>query len=86
MKTQTVPPNVGNFVKSLRDIGYTLEIAIADILDNSISANAKHIQIYAIEKPDMIFCILDDGNGMAENELIEAMRLSSKSPDDVRGK
>jgi hypothetical protein len=86
MKTQTVPPNVGNFVKSLRDIGYTLEIAIADILDNSISANAKHIQIYAVEKPDMIFCILDDGNGMAENELIEAMRLSSKSPDDIRDK
>jgi hypothetical protein len=86
MKTQIVPPNVGNFVKSLRDIGYTLEIAIADILDNSISANAKHVQIYALEKPDMLFCILDDGNGMTENELIEAMRLSSKSPDDIRNK
>jgi hypothetical protein len=34
MKTQNIPPNVSNFVKSLRDIGYTLEIAVADILDN----------------------------------------------------
>lgn len=86
MKTQSVPPNVGNFVKSLRDIGYTLEIAIADILDNSISADANNIQIYAVAQPEIIFCILDDGSGMSENELTEAMRLSSKSPDDVRDK
>lgn len=86
MKTQSIPPNVGNFVKSLRDIGYTLEVAIADILDNSISANAKHIQIYAVPLPKMVFCILDDGDGMADNVLIEAMRLSSKSPDDIRDK
>ncbi len=84
MKTQNIPPNVSNFVKSLRDIGYTLEIAVADILDNSISANASHIQIYAAPNPKMIFCIFDNGNGMTEDELIEAMRLSSKSPHDVR--
>jgi hypothetical protein len=84
MKTQNIPPNVSNFVKSLRDIGYTLEIAVADILDNSISANANHIQIYAAPNPKMIFCIFDNGNGMTEDELIEAMRLSSKSPHDVR--
>lgn len=84
MKTQNIPPNVGNFIKSLRDIGYTLEVAVADILDNSISANTRHIQIHAVPNPEMIFCILDDGNGMAEEELVEAMRLSSKSPDDVR--
>lgn len=84
MKTENTPPNVGNFVKSLRDIGYTLEVAVADILDNSISANAGHIQIYAAHNPEMIFCILDDGSGMSESELVEAMRLSSKSPDDKR--
>lgn len=86
MKTQNTPPNVGNFVKSLRDIGYTLEIAVADILDNSISANASHIQIHTTPNPEMIFCILDDGDGMTEDELVEAMRLSSKSPDSVRDK
>lgn len=86
MRTQHIPPNVGNFVRSLRDIGYTLEIAVADILDNSISANANHIQIRAVSRPKIIFCILDDGNGMSESELTEAMRLSSKNPDDARSK
>ena len=84
MKTQSIPPNVGNFVKSLRDIGYTFEVAVADVLDNSVSANAKHIQIHSILKPELIFCMLDNGYGMTELDLIEAMRLSSKSPDDKR--
>ena len=84
MKTQSIPPNVGNFVKSLRDIGYTFEVAVADVLDNSVSANAKHIQIHSILQPELIFCMLDNGYGMTELELIEAMRLSSKSPDDKR--
>ena len=84
MKTEQVLPNVSNFVKSLRDIGYTLEVAVADILDNSISANAKNIDIHAINTPDMQFCILDDGDGMTESELIEAMRLSSKNPVEIR--
>ncbi len=86
MKTENIPPNVGNFVKSLRDVGYTLEVAIADILDNSISANANNIKIYTIAKPNIVFCMLDNGIGMIEDELKEAMRLSSKSPEDKRDK
>ena len=85
MKTQSTPPNVGNFVKSLRDIGYTFEVAVADVLDNSISAGASHIQIHSVFQPELIFCMLDDGFGMTELDLVEAMRLSSKSPDDKRG-
>ncbi len=85
MKTQSTPPNVGNFVKSLRDIGYTFEVAVADVLDNSISAGADHIQIYSVSRPELVFCMLDDGSGMTEAELVEAMRLSSRSPDEKRG-
>ncbi|MDA3045593.1 ATP-binding protein [Campylobacter sp. VBCF_06 NA8] len=77
---EEVSPNVANFVKSLRDIGYTFEVAIADIIDNSISASANEIKIYAVEKPKPIVCILDNGAGMNEFELKEAMRLSSKDP------
>ena len=55
MKTQSTPPNVGNFVKSLRDIGYTFEVAVADVLDNSISAGASHIQIHSVFQPELIF-------------------------------
>ncbi|SMN17289.1 FIG00715517: hypothetical protein [uncultured Candidatus Thioglobus sp.] len=86
MKTQSIPPNVANFVQSLRDIGYTFEVAVADVLDNSIFANANHVQIYSVPQPELIFCMLDNGSGMTELELIEAMRLSSKNPNDKRDK
>lgn len=86
METNIVNPNVGNFVKSLRDVGYNFEIAVADILDNSITAEASTIKIYTVAEPDLIFGILDDGKGMSEKELVEAMRLATKDPDDERGK
>ena len=81
-----VNPNVGNLITSLRDIGYTFEIAVADILDNSISAGAKNIQILALDKPKNLICILDNGSGMSEAQLIEAMRLATQNPLAKRSK
>lgn len=86
MNTQIVNPSVGNFVKSLRDIGYTFEIAVADVVDNSITANASNIKIYTVVEPKLIFGMLDDGSGMDFNELVEAMRLASKDPEKEREK
>lgn len=83
---EVIKPNLSNFVKSLRDIGYTFEIAVADILDNSISANASNIKIFTIIEPEMIFAMLDDGDGMSVDELIEAMRLATKNPEQEREK
>ena len=39
------PPDPSIILESLRDIGYTLEMAIADIIDNSIAAAADNIHI-----------------------------------------
>ena len=86
MKTIIVRPNLNNFIKSLRDVGYTFEIAVADVLDNSISAGATQIDIYTVAKPELLFCMLDNGCGMIEEELIEAMRLATKNPDSTREK
>jgi len=83
---EIVKPNLKNFVKSLRDIGYTFEIAVADILDNSISANASNIKIFNVAEPEMIFSMIDDGTGMSDDELIEAMRLATKNPEQEREK
>lgn len=83
---EIVKPNLRNFVKSLRDIGYTFEIAVADIIDNSISANAQQIEIFSVAEPDIIFALLDDGTGMSATELVEAMRLATKDPQDTRSK
>ncbi|MCA1035698.1 ATP-binding protein [Bacillus infantis] len=82
--TEIVQPNVSNFVKSLRDIGYTFEVAVADVLDNSITAKAKNIHIVCVPSPLTTFAILDDGSGMTASELVNAMRLAANDPDKAR--
>lgn len=80
---QIVNPNVSNFISSLRDMGYIFEVAVADVVDNSLSAEAKGVEILADPSSKSI-SILDDGIGMNSEELIEAMRLGSKDPSDER--
>jgi hypothetical protein len=82
--TEVVQPIVSNFIKSLRDIGYTFEVAVADVLDNSITAKANNIQISCIPDTNAIFTLLDNGTGMSNIELINAMRLASNDPDSIR--
>lgn len=86
-KIKTIPltPKASSLIESLRDIGYSFESAIADIIDNSITANAKNIKIYFdFQEENLFIAILDDGIGMHYNQLIEAMRPGSKNPLDSR--
>ena len=58
---------------------------MADIVDNSISAGAKKIDIwFHWNGPDSWITIADDGRGMNEPELVEAMRPGSQHPLDTR--
>jgi len=58
----------------LRAIGYSFSTAVADIMDNSISALATEIHIYSDPLADEpYFCFLDNGYGMSRNELDNAM-------------
>ncbi len=58
----------------LRAIGYSFSSAVADIIDNSISANAKEIRVYSDPLANIpYFCILDNGCGMSAKELDNAM-------------
>lgn len=87
MKVQIVNPNIANFVTSIRDVGYTFEIAVADVIDNSLSANATHIEIYTVPIHDgLILSLYDNGYGMDDNELKEAMRLATRNSKDERNK
>lgn len=86
MNVENVSPNLGDFVSSLRDIGYSTHVAVADILDNSIAAQAKNIKMHLVAQPETVFCVLDDGLGMSSVELVEAMRLATKGPGAVREK
>ncbi len=71
-------------IESMRAIGYSFKSAIADLLDNSISANAKTIEIYSEPGFEPSLVIVDDGFGMNQNKLYEAMRYGSTSPLDER--
>ncbi len=70
----------------MRDIGYSLETAIADLIDNSISAGAKTIDVDIItfENGNLCLAVRDDGSGMTYDELLEAMRPGSRHPRSIR--
>ncbi len=84
MKTKPLPPYAPTLIESTRAIGYTLEAAIADIVDNSISALASCIDIFFFPVGDSYIAILDDGCGMDTDELETAMRYGSQSPNEKR--
>ncbi len=68
-------------IESMRDIGYDLESALADIIDNAITAGARSIDLHAGEVNGRFHLgIVDDGCGMSESELMEAMRIGSANP------
>lgn len=72
-------------LESLRSIGYTIETALADIIDNSITAGSGRISVRYLWNNGMPWiAVYDDGKGMDEKELIEAMRLGSKNPNEKR--
>jgi anti-sigma regulatory factor (Ser/Thr protein kinase) len=80
-------PKPAALIESLRSIGYDLPTAIADIVDNSISANAKSIDItFHWSGAQSWICIVDDGDGMSELKLFEAMRPGSQNPLEKRSR
>lgn len=85
LATRDVPPSASALISSLRGVGYSLQTAIADILDNSIAAAASRIEIEILwGNQDTVVTILDDGSGMSEHRLIEAMRFGGAGPDVKR--
>lgn len=81
VRTQPVAPSAAMLVESMRDIGYDLESALADVIDNSITAGARTVRLLAGEVDGRYrLGILDDGCGMSEDELMHAMRIGSASP------
>lgn len=71
-------------IESMRSLGYSFPAAIADLVDNSVSAGAKRIDIIAHPGLDPDLIILDDGHGMNQDKLYEAMRYGSTNPLEER--
>ena len=71
-------PSPGILMNSMRSIGYTFKTALADIIDNAISAYATNIYIDSpINNSDLFITILDDGYGMDRDSLLNAMKYGS---------
>ena len=87
MRIVEIAPKPSSLVESMRDIGYSLSTALADLVDNCIAARAETVQVFAsTEGSELKIGILDDGEGMTEEELLEAMRLGSRSPLEERAR
>ena len=75
----TVLPSARKLMASLRDIGYDLPSAVADLVDNSIDAGAENVEVTFVDDGARSWIrIADDGMGMSAGELDEAMRYGSQ--------
>ena len=82
---EELPPVASAIVESLRAFGYSPGTAIADLIDNSITAGAKNIWLdfhWAGSKSHI--AVRDDGTGMTVDVLTQAMRLGSTNPKILR--
>ena len=85
MKSIKLPPYAPTLIESTRAMGYSLEAAVADIIDNSIAANADNIDIFFFPVDGEYIAFLDNGDGMSDTEIDIAMQYGSKSPLETRG-
>lgn len=84
MRYTDMPPYAPTLMESTRAIGYSIEAAIADIIDNSVTAKAGRVDIDFFPIGEAYISILDDGCGMSEERLVSAMQYGSKDPLDER--
>jgi len=80
-----VEPRAAAMVESLRAFGYDLATALADLADNSLFHNSRHLTIhFHWAGENSAIALADDGDGMDEPTLINAMRLGSRNPRELR--
>lgn len=86
MKDRECVPFAPVLIESMRSLGYSFPAAIADLIDNSISARAGNVWISTEPDVNPYLIILDDGTGMSKDRLYEAMRYGSSNPLQKREK
>lgn len=87
LKKVNAIPDPSSMIETFRAIGYNIESAVADIIDNSITANSKNIWIdFEWNGEETWLSIKDDGVGMNNEELIQALKPGSMNPTDIRDK
>ena len=83
--SRQAPPRASTMIEALRGLGYSAATALADIVDNSISARADRVDVqFSWRGTASTITVLDNGEGMDEAQLDLAMRLGQKDPLAVR--
>lgn len=83
--SEDASPNPEYLIKSIAEQGYSLETSLADLMDNSISANADKIEVLIdMEAEPFRLFLADNGDGMNEESLIKNMQFPSNSPENKR--
>ena len=78
-------PTADVLMTSMRLMGYSFESAVADIIDNSISAHANQISVrFPVDPSECYVAICDNGEGMTSEELFDAMKYGSENKRDGR--
>jgi hypothetical protein len=78
-------PDAAGLVASLSSLGYSLEAAIADLVDNSVSAEAQTIDVvFTWVGRDSWIAVVDDGTGMSLKGLVTAMTVAARGPKTQR--
>ena len=82
---EDVTPNPEYLIKSIAEQGYSLESALADLIDNSISAHASQVEVLIkTDHEPFTLYLADNGDGMDEETLKLSMHFPSNSPDNNR--
>ena len=81
-----MPPHASALMESLRAFGYDLATALADLVDNSIAKHASKVRVeFSSDEGAAWVAVVDDGVGMTESELHEAVRFGGNGPSVQRG-
>ena len=75
---EIVEPRASALVESLRAFGYSPQTAIADLIDNSVSANSSIIDVhFRWDGHDSWIAVLDNGDGMSETNRTSVGSVSA---------
>ncbi len=79
VRVHPAPPSPGRMFDAFANLGHTLPVAVAEILDNAIVARARNIEVSWPQTSPGEGCIsiFDDGQGMDAGRLKEAMIFGS---------
>jgi hypothetical protein len=83
---EDAPPDPRATIQALRALGYSTSSALADLIDNSVAALACKIDVrmHWAGSDDSWIAVVDDGEGMSEDSLRNAMRIGSWDPLEAR--